>query len=485
MPIKSMSDNLNLSMDQLRVGLYVDLELSWFEHPFAFSHFKIKSEEQIRIIRSLGLKTIRYNPDLSDESPPLKKVLQKAVPTETAQKGADKSAPNAATGRPAGTSAETTTDTPPEPIREQAAKALAERALEEIPESMSEDARLEISAALAAKRVMVERIKAQREAAARIENAFINTAKTIRDIEKDLFSRPAETVHQATELVSQIAESILCAPELAIHVMGDKMGGEELYFHSLNVTTLSMMMARELRLPQEVVSTLGMGALFHDIGRKEIPNRILMKTEVLTQAERHLYEMHCQYGVDMGIRLKFAPPVLAIIREHHEFFDGTGYPGKLKGEAIGLLSRIVAIANHYDVLCNPVNIAEALTPNEALSLMFARLRSKFDPKMLQVFIRCLGVYPPGTIVQLSNGVIGMVATVNTARPMKPMVVIYDASIPKADAILVDLERETDLNIAKAIRPAQVPGEVYNYLSPRKRVSYYFDAGKSGQEGGIA
>jgi hypothetical protein len=132
-----------------------------------------------------------------------------------------------------------------------------------------------------------------------------------------------------------------------------------------------------------------------------------------------------------------------------------------------------------------VNIADALTPNEALSLMFARLRSKFDPKLLQVFIRCLGVYPPGTIVQLSNGVIGMVATVNTARPMKPMVVIYDASIPKADAILVDLERETDLNIAKAIRPAQVPGEVYNYLSPRKRVSYYFDASKSGQEGGIA
>lgn len=88
-------------------------------------------------------------------------------------------------------------------------------------------------------------------------------------------------------------------------------------------------------------------------------------------------------------------------------------------------------------------------------------------------------YPPGTIVQLSNGVIGMVATINTAKPMKPMVVVYDAEIPKEDAILVDMDVEGDVNIAKAIRPAQLPREIYAYLSPRKQVSYYFDAGSHG------
>lgn len=424
-----MPDNPTITVDQLRVGLYVVLDLSWFEHPFAFSHFKIKSEDQIRTLRSLGLKTVRYNPALSDISPP----LPSTQPEATA---------------------------PPQP------------AAQTTPD---------ISPVLAAKRAMMERIRTQREAAARIEHAFVNSAKTIRDIEKNLYAQPRETVQQATRLVDQIAESILCAPELAIHVMGDKLGGEELYFHSLNVTMLSMMMARDIKLPQQVVGVLGMGALFHDIGRKEIPDRILLKTDPLTLAEQHLYEMHCQYGVETGQRLQFAAPILAIIREHHELYDGSGYPGKLKGEAIGLLSRIVAIANHYDELCNPPRIAEALTPHEALSLMFAKLRNKFDPRLLQVFIRCLGVYPPGTIVQLSNGVIAMVSTVNTAKPMKPMIVIYDASIPKDDAILVDLDREADLDIAKAIRPAQVPTEIYNYLSPRKRVSYYFDAGKPGQD----
>lgn len=460
-----MPDYPVISTDQLRVGLYIHLDLSWFQHPFALGHFKIKSEEQIKTIRGLGLKSVRYDPAQSDIAPPVADAPPPPERTSGAPAGGGEAVAKAA-GQP--------TEKPAEKPDQKPDGKPAEQGKPDV-----------IAQALAAKRAMVERIRVQREAAARIENAFVDTARTVREFEKNIYSRPAETVKQATALVGKIAESILCAPELAIHVMGDKTGGEELYLHSLNVTTLSMMMARDIQLPQEVVGTLGMGALFHDIGRKEIPNRLLMKAEPLTQAERHLYEMHCQYGVEIGQRLQFAPPVQAIIREHHELFDGTGYPQKLKGEASGLLSRIVALTNHYDELCNPANIADALTPHEALSSMFAKLRSKFDPKLLQVFIRCLGVYPPGTIVQLSNGVIGMVVTVNTAKPMKPIIVIYDAEIPKSDAILIDLERETDLNIAKAIRPAQVPIEIYNYLSPRKRVSYYFDAGQPGQAKGTA
>lgn len=449
-----MSDTNTVTMDELRVGLYVMLDLSWFQHPFAFSQFKIKSEDQIREIRGLGLKTVRYNPALSDmtarQAPaapgaaasPDPSAIPSAIPSPDAGEGA--AAPAASADVPAGPSAT-------------------------------------ILPALAAKRALVERIRAQRDAAVRVEAAFVHAAKAIREIERNLYSNPAESVQQAGLLVDQIADSILSSPDLAIHVMGDRTGGEELYFHSLNVAMLSLMIAREVGAPQEVFSALGMGALLHDIGRKEIPERILHKTEPLTPAERNLYQMHCQFGVDIGRRLQLSKPALEVIRDHHELYDGTGYPAGLKGDAIGLLPRIVAVANHYDELCNPVDIASALTPHEALSRMYAKLRPKFDQRMLQAFIRCLGVYPPGTIVQLSNGLIAMVATVNTAKPMKPVIVIYDASIPRDDAILVDLAREQDLNIVKALRPAQVPIEIYNYLSPRKRVSYYFDPGKAGQD----
>jgi hypothetical protein len=115
--------------------------------------------------------------------------------------------------------------------------------------------------------------------------------------------------------------------------------------------------------------------------------------------------------------------------------------------------------------------------------MFAKLRGKFDPQLLKVFIRCLGVYPPGTIVQLSNGFIGLVSTVNTARPMKPIVLVYNAEVPKEEAMMLDMSHETGVNIAKAIRPAQVPREVYVYLSPGTRVSYYFDARHDASIGG--
>ena len=413
-------DNSYITMDQLKVGLYVYLDLKWFEHPFAFNNFKIKDEEQIAVIKTLGLRKVRYDAARSDQRP---------APSQ------------------------------PEKPRDETATAPI---LKEHP-------------ALAAKRALVEKIRVQREASARIETAFVDTAKTIHNVEKNLLTHPEETLRQADQLVEQIADSILSAPELALHVMGDKMGGEEMYFHSLNVTMLSLMMARDIKMPAEAVKSLGMGALFHDIGLREIPNKILLKMEPLTQAERNYFELHCQYGIEIGHGLKLPAPTIAIIREHHELYDGSGYPQKLKGDAINLLARIVAIANHYDELCNPLNISNALTPHEALATMFAKLRAKFDPRLLQVFVRCLGVYPPGTIVQLSNGVIGMVATINTAKPMKPMLVIYDPQIPKEEAILVDMETEVDVNIAKAIRPAQLSREIYNYLSPRKQVSYYFDA----------
>jgi putative nucleotidyltransferase with HDIG domain len=422
----SMPDKPTIAMDQLRPGLYVELGLKWYEHPFPFNKFCIKTEEQIETIRSLGLKAIRYDPSRSEVDP------RRLVPQREA---------------------------PPSPVAE---------------------ARVELSPVLAAKRAMIERIRVQREAAGRVERAFASTAGAVSNIEKNLLAKPEETLHQATQLIGQIAQSILSAPELAIHIMGEKLVGEEAYLHSLNVTILSLMLARDIKLPQEALGMLGMGALLHDVGRNEIPAKILMKTDPLTQAERSFYELHCQYGVDIGRRLKLTAGSLAIIGEHHEAFDGSGYPGKLKGESINLLSRIVAIANRYDELCNPANLAEALTPHEALSLMFARLRAKFDPKLLQVFVHCLGVYPPGTIVELSNGALGMVATVNTAHPMKPMVMVYDADIPKDEAILVDMEHETDANISKAIRPGQLPREIYNYLNPRKQVSYYFDAGSAGQ-----
>lgn len=425
-----MADTLVIPIDQVQIGLYIYLDLKWFQHPFAFSHFKVKTDDQLRILHGLGIDTVRVDPALSDVPVPA------AAPAQAA--AVDPAAP--------------------------AAPAL----------DRSE------SPMLAAKRAMMERLREQRESAARVEQAFVDTARAIRDIDRNLFSQPAETMRVAGKLIGKITDSILAAPELAINLMGDKLGGEEMYVHSLNVTMLSMMIARDIKLPHEVASVLGMGALLHDIGTKNIPDKVLNKLDPYNRAEQSLLETHCDGGFEIGQKLGLAAPALAILRDHHELFDGSGYPRHLQGEAIGVLSRIVSIANYYDELCNPRNPADALTPHEALSQMFAKMRSRFDPKLLQVFIRCLGVYPPGTIVQLPNGVVGMVVTVNTAKPTRPQIMIYEASVPREEAIMVNLDEQPDLNIVKSIRPSQVPKDIYNYLSPRKRVSYYFDANDQGR-----
>lgn len=422
------SDTSWIDIQHLRVGLYVHLDLGWMDHPFAFSHFKITTEDQIGILRGLGLARVRYSPERSDEA-----VALGTVPNKLAA--------------------------PPPATTAVAAAAPAAT-----------------SAAMLAKRALMDAMRQRRESADRIERAFVATAQTIRDTERIIYSQPELALANTTQLVGRIADSILTAPDMVIQVMGEKPGGEEIYLHSLNVATLAMMLAREMQLPKELVCALGVGALLHDIGKHEVPDRILNKKTPLTPAEQHFLAQHPTYGAAMAERMHLPKAGLAIIAQHHEYHDGSGYPAGLKGDAVGLLSRIVVIANYFDDLCNPPALDDALTPHEALSLMFARLSSKFDPALLKVFIHCMGVFPPGTIVQLSNGAVGMVLSVNTQRPLKPLVTVYDANVPREEALVLDMGTEEALHIGKALRPSQVPREVLNYLSPRMHVSYFFDGG---------
>ena len=121
----------------------------------------------------------------------------------------------------------------------------------------------------------------------------------------------------------------------------------------------------------------------------------------------------------------------------------------------------------------------ALTPHEALSTLFGQRRAQFDNLVLTTFVRSVGIYPPGTVVTLSNGTLGLVVSVNSSRPLKPTVLVYDPAVPKDSAIVVDLEEEPDVAVASTLRPAQLPAAVFDYLSPRKRTTYYFNTDKPG------
>jgi putative nucleotidyltransferase with HDIG domain len=298
---------------------------------------------------------------------------------------------------------------------------------------------------------------------------------------RNLLARPEETVQGADRLIRDMVQSMLADRNIAIHLMNDNIAGEDVYYHSLNVAVLSMMLGREAGLSAERINLLGVGALFHDVGKSRIPDQVLLKTEPLNHAERALYHLHCHMGEEIAEKLGLDPDAIAIVSQHHETMDGTGYPRGLKGDGISHLARIVAIANAYDNHCNRINPDESLTPHEALAQMFSKERVHFDDELLKMFIKCMGVYPPGSIVQLSNEAVGMVISINPSQTLRPSVLIYDPTVPKEDAIIIDLESEPDVSIVESFRPHLLLREIYDYLSPRKRVTYYFSVhdGKDG------
>ncbi|MDP2784807.1 MAG: HD domain-containing protein [Sulfurimicrobium sp.] len=272
---------------------------------------------------------------------------------------------------------------------------------------------------------------------------------------------------------------MLADHNIAVHLMNDKIAGEDVYYHSLNVAVLAMILGRESGLPAEEVSLLGMGALFHDVGKSRIPDTVLLKTEPLNHAERALYRLHCHMGVEISEQLGLAPSAIDIIAQHHETMNGKGYPCGLQGDKISRLARIVVIVNAYDNHCNRINPNDSLTPHEALALMFSRERELYDNELLKLFIKCMGVYPPGSIVQLSNEAVGMVVSINAKQALRPSVLIYDPTVPKEEAIIYDLTDDPDIKIVECIRPNLLLREIYDYLSPRKRVTYYFDGHSGG------
>ncbi|EGF30377.1 metal dependent phosphohydrolase [Oxalobacteraceae bacterium IMCC9480] len=418
----AQDDKSYIGADQLRVGVYVCLDLGWLDHDFPLSSFKIKNADQIKAIGKLGLKKIRIDPSRSDVTPLPQKVVPVAVVAPV----------------------------PPPPSPEQILQA-AERA---------------------ARRT---RILQQRAETAACETQFVRAAGSLKDISSKLFSRPLEARAGAELLVGQMLSSILSHKDIAIHLMNDKTVGEDLYFHALNVSVLAMLLAREVGLPAEDIRQLGIGCIFHDIGKTDIPDRVLQKTEPYNRAERNLIEQHCAYGEPIGVRLGLSAKAMDVLRQHHEHVDGSGYPARLKGAQISPLARLVAIVNEYDNLCNQHNPADSLSPHEALSQLFTQQRGQFDIAPLNLFIRCMGIYPPGTVVRLSDGTLGMVVSVNSAQPLRPWVLIYDPAVPKDEATILDLQHETALSVAASLKPSQLSREVHAYLSPRKRMTYYFDA----------
>ena len=434
------ADNKNIiDLQALSVGMFIHLDLGWMSHPFPLSSFKITDAAQIATLRTLGLKQLRWSPSLSDAC--------------FSDPGFGVPGLSDLGSRPdAGT--DTDTDRPQLPPAAPAAPQATPAVVPEPPPHTQPLVRQDAALVLC-------------------ERQFAQVARDWRDLNEQVAHEPQAARLAAEALCQGLIDRLLVNGDLCIRLLCDA-AGDKASLHAVNVTVIALLLGRSLGLTAPDMLDLGVGAMLHDIGKSELPQRVRHLDDSHNGVDVQLYEDHVARGVMLARKMGLSDGAQRVLAQHHEHADGSGFPLRLNTERMTLAARIVALVNRYDNLCNPQLPAQALTPHEALSLLFTQSKTRFDTATLSAFIRMMGVYPAGSTVQLTDDRHAIVVSVNSTRPLRPKVLIHDPCVPRAQALICDLEHLHDLSIRRSVKPQQLPPATLAYLAPRPRVAYFFE-----------
>jgi len=428
-----------IALDDLRVGMFIHLDGGWLSHPFARSSFRVANAQQIATLRGLKLSRVRWSPELSDPA----------------------SLPGGALlpGRAAG-------------LRGEPDGAVAGGEAQDPPHAAATDGATPENAP--AQTAHVAALAAERHVQQQCEQQFAEATAAWRKASDALPADPAAARTGTDALAQALTDKLMTDGDVGIRLLPGG-GNDRAAAHALNVTVISMLLARSLGLPREDLAEIALGALLHDVGKLELPERARHVEVGCSAAETMAYREHVARGIVTARRMGLPEGALAVIAQHHEHADGSGFPSRMSGDRMSLAGRIVAIVNRYDNLCNPGTRTPPLTPHEAVAMLFAHGRTRYDASVLNAFIRMMGVYPAGSLVQLTDERFAMVVAVNSTRPLKPRVLVHEAGVPRSEALLLDLEREPDLGIRRSLAAAKVPSAALQYLDPRPRVAYFFES----------
>ena len=253
------------------------------------------------------------------------------------------------------------------------------------------------------------------------------------------------TVEHVEPVVERIVDSIFRQQDAMLPLAQLKNHDDYTFKHSVSVCALITSFARTLELPREVIREIAIGALLHDVGKAKIPDPILNKPGKLTDAE---FEQMKTHVVQSKIILESTPGIssvaLSVAVQHHERFDGNGYPNKLKGDTINRYGQMSAIVDVYDAITSNRCYHEGIPPTEALRKMLEWSKAHFNPELVQIFIRSLGIYPTGSLVRLDSGRLAVVDEQYPDKLTEPKVkVIFHTRGYYLTPELIDLRHSQD------------------------------------------
>jgi putative nucleotidyltransferase with HDIG domain len=307
----------------------------------------------------------------------------------------------------------------------------------------------------------LERLK-QINAVIRIcEQSFAHDVRIARELVRNLSAQPEAAVEEAETLVNRLVNSAVTKPDSVLHAVSGHHTTPDDYDHALNVAVLSLMLAKEIGVTASDARELGLAALFHDVSKEDIPQ---YKSFI-----DHRCENRARIAKDAGL----SDTVQRLIMQHMEHVDGSGSPNRLTGAEMDPLAKVLSVVRAYNSLCNPNNPDNAMTPFDAITHMYVADHGKYDEQALNLLMKMLGIYPPGSVVQLSNGTYSIVMTANPESPQLPLTRIHHPTIPRETPLVLDLSKENGILIQSCLPPGQLPRKIFEYLRPTKRVSYYF------------
>lgn len=388
---------------ELRIGMYVHkLEASWVDHPFLRNQFKIKQLSDINKIRKSGIKAIYIDTDkgLDIAQKPIAESPAVAVQTE--------------------------------PVVEH--KANASEPQTSVQEEMTKADQV-------------------RQEAGRVISDIMADARLGKQIDTE----------RAAPVVEEMLDSIFRNQDAFLGLTRIRQMDRYTFEHSVSVSALMIAFGKKLQLDQSTIWELGVGGILHDIGKLQVPDKILNKPGRLSDQEFDVMRLHVGFGYKLIDEAETIPKrARQVILQHHERLNGTGYPGRLSGEEISLYGKMAAIVDVYDAITSDRVYHKGKLPSLVLrQLVEWSGEGVFDAELVQRFIQCVGIYPVGSLVALQSQRLAVVIASPQKALLNPVLkVIYD--LRKQRPIVpevVDLSDSVSGGGDRIIKP--VNAEAYN------------------------
>jgi len=394
-----------ITVRQVRLGMFIDsLCGSWLDHPFWKKAFLLESEKDLHALRTCGIHEVWIDLtkglDVEIEPPP----EVKAAKVEEKQEKAQESAAS--------------------------------------PEAVVES--------------KLERQVPLHEETQRAQKTHAKAKRTVAFVFREARSGNALQIAEAVELVDEISHSVSRNSGAMLKLARLKNKDDHSYQHSVAVSALMIALGKQLGMEGDILKSLGMAGLLHDVGKAVIPDNILNKPGKLTAVEFDLVKTHCRRGWEI---LKSDPSVdeiaLDVCLHHHERVDGTGYPDKIFGDSLSRYARMAAICDVYDALTSDCSYRKAFSPAEAIRKMTEVQNVHFDKTIFHAFVKTVGIYPAGTLVKLKSGRLAVVTDQSVKSLTTPIVKVFFSTKTNEPIapVLVDLSKVPD-PIASVETPAK-------------------------------